>query len=90
MPAIVAAFGESVRLPEGALDRAAMRRLVFSDPDARQRLEGILHPMIRREALARCERALSQHSPYVILAVPLLVESGAYRQSVRHVLVVDC
>lgn len=90
MPAIVAAFGESVRLPEGVLDRAAMRRLVFSDPDARQRLEGILHPMIRREALARCERALSQHSPYVILAVPLLVESGAYRQSVRHVLVVDC
>ena len=90
MPAIVAAFGAAVVSAAGALDRAAMRRLAFADAGVRQRLEGILHPMIRHEALARCEQALSQHSPYVILAVPLLVESGAYRQYVRRVLVVDC
>lgn len=90
MPAIAAAFGAAVVSAAGALDRAAMRRLAFADAGVRQRLEGILHPMIRHEALARCEQALSQHSPYVILAVPLLVESGAYRQYVRRVLVVDC
>ena len=90
MPAIAAAFGTAVLSAAGALDRAAMRRLVFADAGVRQRLEGILHPMIQHEALARCEQALSQHSPYVILAVPLLVESGAYRQYVRRVLVVDC
>ena len=90
MPAIAAAFGPAVVSAAGALDRAAMRRLAFADAGVRQQLEGILHPMIRREALARCEQALSQHSPYVILAVPLLVESGAYRQYVRRVLVVDC
>lgn len=90
MPAIAAAFGTAVLSAAGALDRAAMHRLVFADAGVRQRLEGILHPMIQHEALARCEQALSQHSPYVILAVPLLVESGAYRQYVRRVLVVDC
>ena len=90
MPAIKAAFGAAVVSAAGALDRAAMRRLAFADAGVRQRLEGILHPMIRREALARCERALSQQSPYVMLAVPLLVESGVYRQHVRRVLVVDC
>ena len=90
MPAIAAAFGPAVVSAAGALDRAAMRRLAFADAGVRQQLEGILHPMIRHEALARCEQALSQHSPYVILAVPLLVESGAYRQYVRRVLVVDC
>ena len=90
MPAIAAAFGPAVVSAAGALDRTAMRRLAFADAGVRQRLEGILHPMIRHEALARCEQALSQHSPYVILAVPLLVESDAYRQYVRRVLVVDC
>ena len=87
MPAIAAAFGADVLLPTGALDRAAMRRLVFGDPAVRLRLEGILHPLIRRESLARCQAAVS---PYVVLAVPLLVESGVYRQIVRRVLVVDC
>ena len=87
MPAIAAAFGADVLLPTGALDRAAMRRLVFGDPAVRLRLEGILHPLIRRESLARCQAAVS---PYVVLAVPLLVESGVYRQIVRQVLVVDC
>lgn len=90
MPAIATAFGTAVLSPDGALDRFAMRRFAFADADVRQRLEGILHPMIRHEALARCQQALSAHSPYVILSVPLLVESGNYRQIVQQVLVVDC
>lgn len=87
MAAIAAAFGPGVVDSRGALDRAAMRRRVFADASARQRLEAILHPLIRAESERRC--AVAQ-APYVILAVPLLVESGTYRELVDRVLVVDC
>ena len=50
--------------------------------------EAILHPMIRSESVARCQRA--SHAPYVLLVVPLLVESGAYRQHIDRILVIDC
>ena len=88
MPKIVDAFGASVLRSDGSLDRAAMRQLCFSDPEARKRLESILHPMIRSESAARCERA--NHAPYVLLVVPLLIESGVYRERVSRLLVVDC
>ena len=88
MAAICAAFGDGVAAPDGALDRSAMRRLVFAEPAARNRLEAILHPLIRRESAARCA-ALSD-APYLVLVVPLLVESGAYRDRVDRVAVVDC
>lgn len=88
MVAIVAAFGEQVLRSDGGLDRAAMRQLVFADATARNRLEAILHPMIRSESFARC--AAADNSPYVILAVPLLVESADFRERVDRVLVVDC
>lgn len=87
MAPIRAAFGEGVVAPDGALDRAAMRQRVFTDGDARRRLEAILHPMIRAEADRRCGAA---QAPYVILAVPLLVESGQYRDRADRILVVDC
>lgn len=87
MPALAAAFGPEVVRPDGGLDRPAMRRLAFSDPTLRHRLESILHPLIRQEATARCRAAPSS---YVILAVPLLVESGNYRERCDRVLVVDC
>lgn len=87
MPEIAAAFGPDVLLAQGGLDRAAMRRRVFADPSARKRLESILHPRIRHEADVRCQAAVS---PYVLLVVPLLIESGAYQQSVKRLLVVDC
>lgn len=92
LPAIFAAFGDGVRRAEdGALDRAAMRRLVFDDATAKACLEAILHPLIRAESLARV-RALSARTdvPYVLLVVPLLVESGAYARAVDRVLLVDC
>jgi len=87
MPPLLAAFGPGVADAAGALDRAAMRRLAFADPQARARLEGILHPMIRRLADERCQQAVA---PYVILAVPLLVEAGHYRQRCDRILVIDC
>lgn len=87
MPGLVAAFGAEVAAVDGALDRARMRRLVFADPAARERLEAILHPLIRTLSAERCRLALS---PYVILAVPLLVESGTYRERCDRIVAVDC
>lgn len=84
---VVDAFGAAVRKADGALDRAALRRLVFADPAARKRLEAILHPLIRAEL----DRAIGQwRGPYGILSVPLLLESGALLSRVARVLVVDC
>lgn len=88
LPAIETAFGSSAVNPDGGLDRAGMRRRAFSDPQARRRLEAILHPLILAEA--RRETEASQAS-YVLLVVPLLVETGtAYRDLVDRILVVDC
>lgn len=87
IPAIRAGFGERYLTADGALDRKAMRELVFSDPASRRRLEAILHPMIREES----ERlAAAAPSAYVILMIPLLVESGRPRDRCRRILVVDC
>ena len=81
------AFGGEVIDARGALDRAAMRRKVFADAQAKARLEAILHPLIRAEA---DRRSAASHAPYVVLVVPLLVESGGYRSRVQRVAVVDC
>jgi dephospho-CoA kinase len=89
MPAIVRAFGKTMQQEDGSLDRVAMRRLCFSDPSMRRCLETILHPMIRSESLARCRRH-AESAPYVLLVVPLLVESNAYREHIQRILVIDC
>jgi len=87
MPELRAEFGPEVATSDGALDRSRMRRLAFADPGARKRLEAILHPQIRTLSGERCRDAAS---PYVILAVPLLVESGGYRDRCNRIVVVDC
>lgn len=87
MPAVLAAFGAEFADADGALDRAKMRALAFSRPEARRTLEGILHPMIRDAVLAE---SLLGTGPYVIFDIPLLVESGTWKARVRRVLVVDC
>ncbi|HEX6004558.1 MAG TPA: dephospho-CoA kinase [Burkholderiales bacterium] len=87
IPAICEVFGPESLTAEGALDRARMRALVFRNAAAKQRLEAILHPMIRAESRARIA---ATRAPYVILVVPLLLETGAYREIVERVLVVDC
>lgn len=81
------AFGPEYVDAQGALQRARMRALVFSDAEARRKLEAILHPLIRVRAAAR---VASSPTPYVLLVVPLLVETGGYRGLVQRVLVVDC
>lgn len=86
MPAIEAAFGRTVVAPDGGLDRAGMRQLVFADSGARKRLESILHPLIGAET-ERMATAAGQ-AP-VVFDVPLLVESGRWRANVDRVLVVD-
>ncbi|MEW6370141.1 MAG: dephospho-CoA kinase [Pseudomonadota bacterium] len=87
MPALLAEFGADFATPDGALDRAKMRQLVFSDPGARARLEAILHPRIR-EATAAAAAIAS--GAYVIFVVPLLIESGTWRERVTRVLAIDC
>ena len=90
IPAIRKSFGDALIGADGALDRTAMRRLVFSDATAKARLEAILHPMIRAESERRCEAGLAAGASYVVLVVPLLVESKTYRACVARVAVVDC
>ncbi|MGH8080493.1 MAG: dephospho-CoA kinase, partial [Lysobacter sp.] len=70
---VVAAFGSDILDPQGALDRAAMRRLVFGDDTARKRLEAIVHPQVRSMLRAQCEAA---DGAYAIAAIPLLAEGG--------------
>ena len=80
-------FGKAFIDASGAMDRKRMRDLVFNDVDEKQRLEALLHPMIRAESERRIAAATG---PYVVLVVPLLVESAGYRKRVGRVLVVDC
>jgi dephospho-CoA kinase len=85
--AVVAAFGERAILADGNLDRAWLRATVFADPEARQRLEAILHPLVR----ARLdEEVATWRGAYGLLVVPLLLERGGARSRVDRVLVVDC
>src|SRR5262245_21298158 len=77
-------------LANGSLDRARMRKHAFADPAAKRALEGLLHPMIRDESARRIVAAERQNEgPYVLLVVPLLIESPDYRSRVDRVLVVD-
>ncbi len=87
IPAIRAQFGDAFITADGAMDRAAIRQLVFADTAQKLKLEAILHPLIRTET----ERAAAQtKGDYRIFVVPLLVESGNWKQRVDRILVVDC
>ena len=86
LPALRGAFGRRFVAQDGALDRAAMRALAFSDPAARARLEAILHPLIRDETQ---RRLAASTGAYALLVVPLLFESGSWAGRVERVVVVD-
>ena len=90
MPVIRAAFGDAAVAADGALDRAHMRGLVFVDPSAKARLEGILHPMIGAETRRQAEAAAAADCPAVVFDVPLLTESRTRRARCDRILVVDC
>lgn len=81
-------FGSDLRRSDGSLDRAALRRRVFADPDLRRRLEAIMHPAIDA-ALQERIAALPKETPYVVLVIPLLLEAG-WRDRVDRVLLIDC
>ena len=85
---ICADFGDDYISADGALNRAKMRRLIFLDIAAKQRLELTLHPLILEQAKVQLQPL--QTRPYIILVVPLLAESPAFRQLVQRILVVDC
>ncbi|OLF52021.1 dephospho-CoA kinase [Pseudomonas chlororaphis] len=78
-------FGDSVLQPDGQLDRAALRTLIFEVPQQRLWLEALLHPLIADEIAAHLARA---ESPYAILVSPLLIESGQHTMTER-ILVID-
>lgn len=79
-------FGPEIIASDGSLDRDRLRKLVFSEPDARKALQRILHPLIRAEVR---RRLTASGKPYALVVVPLLVESRGYDFADR-VLVVDC
>lgn len=87
MPALREAFGLQAVTADGALNRDHMRQLAFSDPSAKRRLEGILHPLIGQQAQRQAELAAGRT---VVFDVPLLTESRHWRARVNRVLVVDC
>jgi len=83
----LAHFGEDILLPSGAIDRARLRKIVFSDETQKSWLETMLHPLIYQ----RSHDAMVEHSraDYVLLVVPLLFESN-FQSLVDRILVVDC
>ena len=76
LPAIRAQFGDGFFFPDGALDRAALARLVFESAPHRRALEGILHPLVQREMMDQMDRAAESGAAVVVLDVPLLFETG--------------
>jgi dephospho-CoA kinase len=81
-------FGPPSIGPDGGMDRAWMRALVFADPGARRALEAIVHPLVEQATQARA--ALAAPGTVVVFEVPLLVESGRWRARVDRILVIDC
>lgn len=82
---VVKRFGRAVMADNGELDRRALRDLIFADSDSRRDLEGILHPLIRADMERNAKAAVG---PYVVMAIPLLIEGG-WRDRVDRILVVD-
>jgi len=83
---IVQQFGTDALCPDGTLNRAWLREHIFSNPDAKSTLEGILHPRIRAEMRRRLDEF---ETPYAIFSIPLLFETGQDK-GVDRILVVDC
>jgi dephospho-CoA kinase len=81
---IAHAFGEHILLPDGGLNRAALREIVFADPAERKRLEAITHPRIAEEIH---RQLVASTSPYTVLVSPLLFESGQHRFAQRTLLI---
>lgn len=87
---IRAAFGQEYLTTNGALDRDRMRALAFAQPDAKARLEGIVHPLVHEAIKLETQQALEHDAVCVVYDIPLLVESGQWRHDLDRIIVVDC
>jgi len=87
LEAIAKRFGTEFVLPDGNLDRARMRQLIFSDPKAKKSLEDILHPLIKQQVIHELNKC---DASYALIVIPLLLETGNYSNLVARILVVDC
>lgn len=90
LPAIRSRFGADFIDASGALDRGRMRALAYADPDARRHLEAIIHPLVGAESARQVDLAMAGGCRCIVFDIPLLVESGRWRQNLDRVLVVDC
>jgi dephospho-CoA kinase len=72
---IVEAFGREILTPDGPLDRSRLAAIVFSDPEARHRLNEIVHPLVRQWMVDRQQEAARRGDALVVLDVPLLFET---------------
>ena len=90
LPQIAQQFGPNFIGTDGALDRALMREHAYADPKARERLEAIIHPLVGAESERQVHAAHDTGSRCIVFDIPLLVESGRWRQQVGQVVVVDC
>jgi len=90
IPLITEAFGVEFINAQGALNRPKMRTLVFEDPQARQILEQITHPLIQQETAKKAFELVKLGVPYLVFVVPLLIESGSWTKLIDYLVVVDC
>ncbi len=84
------AFGDSSIALDGSMDRNQMRTLVFSQPEAKARLEAILHPLVRASIAEKITVIKDKGEPLAVLDIPLLVESSQWQGQLDGIIVVDC
>ena len=90
IPRIARVFGPEFVTADGALDRGRMRERAYAHPEARRELEQIIHPLVGEEIARQVDAALAAGARCIVYDIPLLVESGRWRQQLDRVLVVDC
>lgn len=90
MEALEATFGAALITADGALDRARMRELVYSDPSAKARLEAIVHPLVSQGIAHQALKAQNAGARCTVFDIPLLVESQRWRTKLDRIMVVDC
>jgi dephospho-CoA kinase len=90
MAPLRAAFGDAVIDAQGGLDRQRMRELAFTDAKAKAQLEAIVHPLVKAAIDEQAQSALEAGARVLVFDIPLLVESGRWRERVDGVLVIDC
>lgn len=90
LPLVQAQFGAAFVGADGALNRDHMRQHIFANPDAKTRLESIIHPLVGQQIAEQARRFTAAGKACIVFDIPLLVESGRWRPQFRRVLVVDC